>query len=282
VFPTPGEVKVDMVDHIKNDAMQAKSADAATPRAPGGGAVHEDSAEFKAHNEVYMAAIGRSERKFLTDLIGDEGLQVKFSRNGDIGTRSTARLTTFAKRLGKAYPPPVLQYPLVITGRAKRAAKVQAFLESKGVTNRFRIVPKASKVRVTVDDYTVTPRDDVGSQMTLAHEFGHMLGLPDDYNATDEATKAKLREADPELDDDTIAALSAQGGGGPKFVKSQTAMVDLARRAGVEIPTTFGFDHDTIMDKGGRILPYHLTTVWEALGKATAPQVHESWWKIRT
>jgi hypothetical protein len=119
----------------------------------------------------------------------------------------------------------------------------------------------------------------VGSQATIAHEFGHMLGLADEYNATTPESKAKVG-ALPGIDATTRDALTSQGSGLPKFANQQSGEIDLAAAAGVPSPNNFGMNTNSIMNMGNLLLPAHMTTVWEALGEATKAYIEPGWWKI--
>jgi hypothetical protein len=84
------------------------------------------------------------------------------------------------------------------------------------------------------------------------HEFGHTLGLPDEYvNRTSGALGAK-----------------------------QTAFDNLARAAGVAPPDRWGDTTASQMSAGVDVLPRHYLTVWEALGQMTSPDISRNEWSI--
>lgn len=271
--------------HVVNDALQAKTADPLLARQAGCAAFHEDSADFMTHNAYFLQTIGESEKRILDGLLGDGGLDVNFNWKGPIGDRSTVRLNEFASRVSKVYPPMALRYPLVIQGNAVRARRVRDYLVGRGMTNRFEIDGRVEIGSVTITtkpDYVVTAADDVGSQATIAHEFGHMLGLADEYNSTTEATRQNLADRDGEraLDQTSLDAMTQMGAGAPKFANQQLGEVELADQAGVDSPNTWGAKTNSIMNSGDLLLPHHLVTVWEALGRATRTYIQPTWWKI--
>lgn len=92
-----------------------------------------------------------------------------------------------------------------------------------------------------------------GNRYSVAeHEFGHTLGLPDEYvNRTSGALGAK-----------------------------QTAFDNLARAAGVAPPDRWGDTTASQMSAGVDVLPRHYLTVWEALGQMTSPDISRNEWSI--
>ena len=92
----------------------------------------------------------------------------------------------------------------------------------------------------------------------IAHEYGHMLGLPDEYNSGGEI-KGKSRK-------DDAYAIHCQ------------AADKLASRAG----TVWRWNEysDSLMSTGNRLQLRHLMTVWEAAVVATARYTIASHWSI--
>lgn len=88
-----------------------------------------------------------------------------------------------------------------------------------------------------------------------AHEFGHAIGLPDEY--TNHLT----------------------GNLGQK----QTDFIALANAAGVRPPDRWGQGDRTasVMSVGVDVLPRHYLTLWEALGEMTRPEIERDEWSIR-
>ncbi len=85
-----------------------------------------------------------------------------------------------------------------------------------------------------------------------AHEFGHAIGLPDEYT---NRTTGQL---------------------GTK----QQAFVTLAQQAGVSPPDRWGDRTSSVMSTGMDVLPRHYLTVWEALGQMTSPDITRNQWSI--
>jgi Domain of unknown function (DUF4157) len=268
--------------HVVNDDVRERVKDPGLARRAGCATFQEESADLMEHNAFFVEQIGSSERKFLDALVGDE-LTAKFKVGGKLDSASKRELETLADRLSAAYPPPVMKWPVILTGPKSRCLDVQGVLQAKKILNRIVIKDKGTfgNVKLTVDhDYKPKPDDgDVGSQVTLAHEFGHMIGLADEYNQPTPKTQQRVAGSQG-VDALTAKALTSQGGGLPKFAEQQEGEVDLAEQAGVPSPNSFGMKTNSIMNMGNLLLPHHLTTVWEALGQATKDHVDHDWWKI--
>jgi outer membrane protein OmpA-like peptidoglycan-associated protein len=84
------------------------------------------------------------------------------------------------------------------------------------------------------------------------HEFGHAIGLPDEYK---NITTGELGD-------------------------KQTAFTSLARAAGVAPPDPWGDRTSSLMASGVDVLPRHYLTVWEALGQMTSPDITRDEWSI--
>ena len=84
------------------------------------------------------------------------------------------------------------------------------------------------------------------------HEFGHAIGLPDEYK---NITAGKLGD-------------------------KQTAFTNLAQAAGVAPPDPWGDRTSSLMATGVDVLPRHYLTLWEALGQMTSPDITRNEWSI--
>jgi outer membrane protein OmpA-like peptidoglycan-associated protein len=126
--------------------------------------------------------------------------------------------------------------PLVVSSRGPVGAPNEA------VNRKVEIAPST-----TFESSYAGNRYSVGE-----HEFGHALGLPDEYvNRTT----------------------------GDLGVKQQ-AFADLARQAGVAPPDRWGDTTSSQMAAGVDVLPRHYLTIWEALGHLTAPDITRNEWSI--
>ena len=177
--------------------------------------------------------------------------------------------------------------------RATAAAQAKSWLEVKGVKNPITTLAtgdtsKPAGVLLSFDNaelkqlFPAKPAStkSLFRQVTVAHEFGHMLGLPDEYLCmhalTQDAMQSIYAMTAPEL-------ASLKGGGMqiadvkqladgtvhvPHIVRHQKAFVALCKNANL-VPPEFGRMTPSMMSNGMVLHPYHFATVWEAICKAT-------------
>lgn len=220
-------------------------------------------------------AVARTERQRIEAAITAAGAaRVLFAVNtADPTPAGAAALTQLASALNAANPSAPL-IPLIVQGLASaEGARGHNLDLSRERGQRVADVLAAAGVRQPVNHSgggpVGAPRDPSNRAATIAadtafestyasnrysvseHEFGHMLGLPDEYsNATS----------------------------GP-LVGVQTKYTGLVTSAGLAAPT-FGEDTSSQMSNGVDVLPRHYVTLWEALAKMTAPDLGQADWRI--
>jgi outer membrane protein OmpA-like peptidoglycan-associated protein len=111
----------------------------------------------------------------------------------------------------------------------------------------------AANRKVEITPSTTFENSYASNRYSVAeHEFGHTLGLPDEYvNRTTGKLGAK-----------------------------QTAFTNLAAAAGVAAPDQWGDTTASQMSAGVDVLPRHYLTLWEALGQMTSPDILRNEWSI--
>ncbi|TMQ20076.1 MAG: hypothetical protein E6J91_04785 [Deltaproteobacteria bacterium] len=144
----------------------------------------------------------------------------------------------------------------------RRAEYVAGILRATGMRQPLAITPHGAvgspndaanrRVDVVVDTAFETTYSS-NRYSVSEHEFGHMLGMPDEYaNATS----------------------------GP-LAGVQTKYDALVTSAGLQA-TTYGQNTSSQMSAGVDVLPRHYVTLWEALGKMTAPTLTQADWSLTT
>jgi len=148
----------------------------------------------------------------------------------------------------------------------ERAEAVEALLTSLGVPQPLSSMglgvkgapndPANRKVDIDID--TTFEATYASNRYSVAeHEFGHMLGLPDEYQNNPPGSSP----------------------GDPRRETLQTNYETLLTSAGLARPA-WGTDTSSQMDAGVDVLPRHYLTIWEALGRMTTPKIAPSEWSV--
>ncbi len=220
--------------------------------------------------------VARSERRRLERAItAATASPIQFEHNrAVVRPPYDGRLRSLADAL-KAKNPSDPAIPIILRGFAsaegrvdrnerlsrERAEAVAAILSGAGVPQSLIIDPQgpvgapndaANRKVELVPDTTFETSYTGNTFSPAAHEFGHAIGLPDEYvNRTTGNLGAK-----------------------------QTAFVTLAQQAGVSPPDRWGDRTSSVMSVGVDVLPRHYLTIWEALGSMTTPDITRNEWSI--
>ncbi|HMN99161.1 MAG TPA: OmpA family protein [Miltoncostaeaceae bacterium] len=170
-----------------------------------------------------------------------------------------ADLQKFGATLGASDMPP---FPVTVTGHASSEGEEKKNLKlsedrARNVANE--IVKAGAKVQPTVvakgeqgatEDPTwrmveIDVKDFTSSQTTVVHEFGHILGLGDEYSTAD-ATPPTRRPVGTPVAHSALAQ---------RLIPGQQPIV--------------AHESDSIMSTGESVRPYHYVTFLEALGTVT-------------
>jgi outer membrane protein OmpA-like peptidoglycan-associated protein len=174
-----------------------------------------------------------------------------------VSPSDVAALQTFGATLGAPDIPP---FPVVLTGHASsegeetrnmrlsedRARNVANEIVKAGAKKQPTEVPKGEQG--ATEDPTwrmveIDVKDFEGDQTTVKHEFGHILGLGDEYPTADGATSRPVG---------TPVAHSALA---QRLIPGQQPIV--------------AHHDESIMSNGEEVRPYHYVTFLEALGTLT-------------
>jgi outer membrane protein OmpA-like peptidoglycan-associated protein len=235
------------------------------------------SSDVRENPDFNSRDVATSERRrFEAALTASGASPVLFDKDRDV-IKPAARtaLTVFATALKQKNPSDPL-IPLKLdafassegelvhnTGLAdRRGVAVRDLLTTLGVSQPMGVLGHGPvgaandaanrKVDITVDHAFeaayASNRYSVGE-----HEFGHMLGLPDEYQ------------------NNTTGILGTQ----------QTLYMGLVTTAGVQGPAVWGTRTSSQMASGVDVLPRHYVTLWEALGRMTTPDITQGEWSLR-
>jgi outer membrane protein OmpA-like peptidoglycan-associated protein len=238
----------------------AAGADQSTARFQESGAdgiTNPDSSHFVRDTNT-RAKYGEADR--------DNPGTIQFPQNvGEPSAADKTRLQTFGQTLGKPYMPP---FPVTLTGHSSaegdeglnmrlsedRARAVSNEIVTAGAQRQPTVVPLGEAGAAATPEWRrvdITINDFEADQTTVAHEFGHMLGLGDQYPTADGGDR----------DVGTPVAHSALA---EKLIPGQQPIV--ARHS------------EDIMSNGEAVQPYHYVTFLEVLGKMTGT---EGTWDVR-
>jgi len=220
-------------------------------------------------------AIATNERRRLEAALTAAGAHpIPFDKDKDeISPAARTALTTFAAQANQANPSAPM-VPINIDGFAsaegdpthntglsqRRADNVAAVLRGASLRQPLRIngrgpvgAPEdAANRRADVVVDTAFETTYASNRYSVSeHEFGHMLGNPDEYS---NATTGPLAPV-------------------------QTQYSSLVTSAGLSVPT-FGELTSSQMSAGVDVLPRHYVTLWEALGRMTTPDLTQSDWSL--
>ena len=198
---------------------------------------------------------------------GVDFVDVTLDRNGNawtVSAGSQATLNTFcADIMGTG----VTGQPLYVHGASGLQDKANAlvncvinYIRTRGVTNQIN--PNAEKlsrkwkapgtahkatatVRVEIEDVATAYRRYFGNYVDTSHEFGHLIGLPDEYLDYSGFTNATIRDSQPNWDNLCTKWHLAQRNWHTQF-------------------------NDSIMSIGTKVYPSHAATLIEALDAMTS------------
>ena len=192
-------------------------------------------------------------------------------------------------------------HPIVLTATAARANPrmaraadiVEGILRHLGVANPvekatavgslFGVVASSKPIDPAIQSTYVTN----WSRFTAAHEFGHQIGLIDEYYGAASGETIKEMISAGWLPPSTRADhLKLHPPKFPQEAVDQARTMALLRRAGLETPD-FAVDTKDDMPKttslmtgGFDVNAVHMITAWEALVTMTATHVDEKYWRI--
>jgi len=278
--PSGAHYKVDVFKlNTWNGATGQRTSEfsARNPGTPGWQGTGElDSEDTKVMNDRFSTSVARSERQRIERAIAAQiATPIQFAQGSDVvSAADRTRLEALADLL-KQKNPSDPDIPILCTGLAsaegkatdnqtlseRRADAVALILTGAGISQPT--FASGSGAVGAADDAS-NRRVDIAADRSFetsytdndfkpdAHEFGHAIGLPDEYS------------------NHTTGQLGTK----------QQAFVTLAQAAGVSPPDRWGDHTSSVMSVGVDVLPRHYSTMWEALGSMTTPDIAQNQWAI--
>ncbi len=199
---------------------------------------------------------------------------ISFAKGGhSVSADDATKLETFGKTLGAGDIPP---FPVTVTGHAsaegeeeknltlsrKRGDAVADAIKKGNPHKTPTVVAKGEEGAAPDDPAWRVVKIAVGTfesdQRTLVHEFGHMIGLDDEYPTGDPATPGGAATTRPVGTKPDHAALAE------KLIPGQ--------------PPILAHHDESVLSNGEVVRPHHYVTFMESLGKITGT---EGTWGIR-
>lgn len=214
---------------------------------------------------------------------------------------STERLRTFARDVSFAFENSNLMPQVLITGPgstgADTAKLVGSTLERLGLKAKFTYQKNgvANKVVVALNpqQFARYKGQVLGAmnafpqfaQQPIIHEYGHMLGLPDEYMCASAGAVGILgirglaRDTDEERDAIAGDTTTKQQDMTAGIERTQVEFIKLCHEFGV-MPPPFGRSNPNIMSSGTTFQPCHGVTIAHSLWRMTRNYGEMSDWKI--
>jgi outer membrane protein OmpA-like peptidoglycan-associated protein len=280
-YITPFVVENDSDAHYLVNAYRDAGRSNFSARNPGTagwqGSGNVDFYDVQEDPDRRSRAVARSERQRLERAINTASASPILFAQGSaaLDGASTGRLKVLAE-LMKLKNPSDPAIPLILHGYAsaegrpgrnarlaqKRALTVASVLRAQGIPQPM-VITSHGAVGAPFDasNRKVELKPSRSFETTYStnrfgaaeHEFGHAIGLPDEY---------------------------ANYAPGTNLGDKQQAFIKLANQAGVAPPDRWGDSTSSMMASGVDVLPRHYLTIWEALGAMTDPHITRDEWKI--
>ncbi len=240
----------------------------------------QSGATFQAFNPrtvqlgVTRSTVARRERERIEAILNNRGPIAFAANSAQPDPAALLALAKLASEILTRRTPNAPRVPLILTGdigpgenaalAQQRASAVRQWLVTQGHLDNPATAVAAhpsnalSRVVLTCDATFDDTVPDWNYNIS-AHEFGHLIGLPDEYEDVQGL-------ADPLTNPKRVQRLGFD------------ALVLAARVAAPQ----FGSAKTTtsIMSYGADILPCHMVTAWEALGKLSMPFLTDADWRI--
>lgn len=218
---------------------------------------------------------------------------------------AASQLKLLAKQLAGVDPNTSVRVTAYGTNRGQKRTAVMQILTSCGLTNvtarssnksifstsRSKSTGSTSYAKVSISGGIDTTNFNVATQPLFTypaagvHEFGHMLGLQDEYSclskkASDKMVSLLFINANEQQQWESFNPGAALDNGiSQRVAEGQRKFIKYCAKAGVE-PPHFGQHTISIMSSGSEFLPCHFATLWASIVEMTKGTATEDEWSI--
>ena len=233
---------------------------------------------------------------FSKDIVRDLGHLFPFHAKCPVTSGSLSPMTVETlRRLGQQIASISANFAVYLKAGGGRATvnmgMVRQVLQAAGCTN---ILERKRTFKYN-NEVVVTLKDDLESAMpavtpvefsypsTVAHEYGHMLGLVDEYNCLSRTASDKLAQLSFIAGNEQTVYENLHSPTANKmeneFADSQREQIALCKEADVSAPS-FGFKSASIMSSGRVVQANHMVTIWQCLVDMMKDDTAAADWKI--
>ena len=174
-----------------------------------------------------------------------------------------------------------------------RFKKVQQVLQAAGVTNTLSVKRGSGpgrSVRLVASPNAEHVKDQYlakWDRYTSAHEFGHVLGLLDEYCPAvspeliaDMFSQGQISEGEKEISETAKSKIGS-------FRDQQSGYADLLKKTGLNVQnwsrpssSSAGERSTSLMSGGFEVMRQHHVTIWEVLTVLTKDYIESNHWKV--
>lgn len=240
----------------------------------------------------------------LTDLKASFPFYVDLVGNNP-SPHAATQLKFLAKQLAGFDPNTHVQVTAYGSNRAQKRTAVMQLLTGSGLTNvtarssnksvfstsKSKATGSTSYAKVGIKNGIDTSGFDITTQplftypAAAVHEFGHMLGLQDEYSCLSKKASNKMAQllfinaSEQQQFESFNPGHSLDTGVSDRVAEGQKKFIKYCAKAHVE-PPHFGQHTSSVMSSGSQFLPCHFVTLWAALVEMTQSTATEDDWTI--
>jgi len=222
------------------------------------------------------------------------------SVGGNLSPHAQTELRNLAKQVAKTDAASVLGVTAYGSGKTALQTSVVDFLKAAGLANVVKRNASAKKVFgstspksgsrnyvkvVLQSGMGVASNDDplFRYPSTIVHEFGHMIGLVDEYGCLSDEAADKMADLNfiyaSEKNQFKDLKSPDANAASPESKIAQALLAEWCATVGVE-PAQYGTKSISLMSNGSKFYPRHFITLWKAISDLTTPPTQPSEWSI--
>ena len=231
---------------------------------------------------------------FYVDLVGNNPSQ-----------HAATQLKFLARQLAGVDPNTHVQVTAYGSNRAQKRTSIMQLLTNAGLNNvtarssnksifttsKSKATGSTSYAKVSIKNGIDTTSFDVSTQplftypAAAVHEFGHMLGLQDEYSCLSKKASDKMAQllfinaSEQQQFENFNPGQALDTNISDRVAEGQKKFIKYCAKARVE-PPHFGQHTSSVMSSGSEFMPCHFVTLWAALVEMTTGAATDADWSI--